>query len=110
MGKLQLSLLDLFWVTGLIGCIVGAVTTDTAEIAWIGVVCVLLFVWHRPVLLRFWTIATVGIGTGLWVAGANDNRVLSMYGSQLIAWGVAMVVGGVVAFLLFDIRKPPTLR
>lgn len=107
MGKLQLSLLDLFWVTGLIACIVGAVTTDTAEIAWIGVGCLLLFVWNRPVLLRFWTIGTLGIGTGLTVAGATGERVLSMLGSQLLCWGVAMVVGSIAAFLLFDIRKPP---
>ena len=107
MGKLQLSLLDMFWVTALIACIIGAVTTRTAEIAWIGVASVLFFVWHRPVLLRFWTIAMVGIGAGLWVVGANDDYALTMDSSDLIAWGVALVLGGFVAFGVFDIRKPP---
>jgi hypothetical protein len=110
MGKLQLSLLDLFWITGLIACVIGAVTTDTAEVAWIGVGCLLLFVWNRPVLLRLWTVGIIGIGTGLTVAGATGDRVLRMYGSQLTSWGAAMIVAGVVAFIVFDIRRPTALQ
>jgi hypothetical protein len=99
-------LVDLFWVVSLVGCIVGAVTTEYAEIAWIGVACLLFFFWNRPFMLRFWTIAMVGIGTALWIAGAHHNNVLLMRDDALIAWGVTMIAGACLAFVLFELIPP----
>jgi hypothetical protein len=106
MSRIQYSMSDVFWVTGVVGCIVATVVTETAEIAWIGLSCLLLFFWNRPVLLRFWTLAALGIGTGLAVFGTRDGRIYHVHGDALIAWGAAMVVGSLGAFILFDVRKP----
>jgi hypothetical protein len=103
----KFAIIDLFWITGLAACVVGAVTTQYAEIAWIGVACLLFFFWNRPVMLRFWTIAMVGIGTGLWIAGAHHNNVLMMRDDALIAWGVAMIAGSALGFVLFGMLPPP---
>lgn len=108
MNHFQLKLIDLFWVTGLVACIVGAITTTMFEIALMGLSCVLLFVWNRPVLLRFWTLAVVGIGVGLFVMGYNEAYAFTRLDpADSEAWGAAMAVGGILAFVLFDIRKPP---
>jgi hypothetical protein len=108
MNRLQLKLIDLFWGTGLVACIVGAITTATCEIALIGISSVLLFIWTRPVLLRFWTLAVVGIGVGLFVMGYNEAYAFTRLDpADSEAWGAAMAVGGILAFVLFDIRKPP---
>jgi hypothetical protein len=103
----QFRLIDLFWITGLAGCIIGAITTNTAEVVWIGVALLLLFFWNRPVLLRFWTIAVIGIGSGMVAGSFGGSHILAMSGSELMAWGIAMAIGGVVAFVLFAIIKPP---
>ena len=107
MNRLQLKLIDLFWVTGLVACVIGAITTASPEIALIGLSCVLLFVWNRPVLLRFWTLAVVGIGVGIFVMGLEDAEAFGrLHRADSEAWGAAMAIGGILAFLLFDIRKP----
>lgn len=107
MNHLQLKLIDLFWFTGLVACVVGAVTSASPEIALIGLCCVLLFVWNRPVLLRFWTLAVVGIGVGIFVMGFEDADAFGrMRRADAEAWGAAMAVGGILAFVLFDIRRP----
>jgi hypothetical protein len=107
MNRLQLSLLDLFWATGLVACMVAANVERDMTFAWIGLSCVLVFVWRRPVLLRFWTVAVAGIGSGLFMEGAYGKRALYMDSGDLLAWGSGMLVGSVLAFILFDIRKPP---
>lgn len=106
MQKMQLSLLDLFWIIGLVACIVAANVERDMAIAWIGLSCVLIFVWYRPLLLRFWTIAVAGIGSGLFAVGMSGKGVLRMDSGELLGWGLGMFVGSMVAFILFDVRKP----
>jgi hypothetical protein len=105
----QFRLIDLFWVTGLAACVAATIGTQQPEIAFVGTACVLFFVWNRTVILRFWTIAMIGIGTALLVYGAYDRgSVMRLRGDELAAWGAAMVVAGVLGFLLFGVFRPPS--
>ena len=107
MTPFQLRLVDLFWMTGLAACVVGAITTGIAEIAFLGLCSVILFVWRRPVPLRFWSIAVVGLGAGLLTLGWNHGFVFGLRSANLAGWGMGLLVGGLFAFYVFEIRKPP---
>jgi len=106
MRKFQVSMIDLIWVMGLVACIAAGASTYNPDLIWGSICCLLFFFWYRPVMLRFWILAMLGIGSGICVSGKYGNDVLSMNGGELVAWGVAMIVVGIVSFYLFDIRKP----
>jgi hypothetical protein len=107
-GKFKLQLIDLFWVTGLAACIAGSIATRDLEISLVGTACVLFFVWHRPVMLRFWTLAMIGIGTAVTVIGVYDRQsLMRLKGDDLVAWGLAMTVVGALAFVVFALVPPP---
>ena len=112
--RYQFSMRDLFLAVVPAAALTATIVTQEGIVV-LGVLgCMLLFVWHRPVLMRFWAVLTLGLGSGIAAAMVYRGKYplslvpeWSMLTDELAGWGFGMVVGGLVACWAF-IRNPPT--
>jgi hypothetical protein len=111
--RFQFSLGDALLGTAVVAAIVATIASREAIIGFVAFSVLLVFVWQRPVLFRFWLIAALGIGSGLLTAmffHATGNYSylsnLRMTTDELAGWGTGMLVGGLVAWLLL-LSNPP---
>jgi hypothetical protein len=113
--RFQFSILDGLLLMAIVGAVSASIATRQIGISFLTAAGLLLFVLHRPVLLRLWTIAVVGTGTGLLAAMVYkaifyEHRVyetdFGMMGEELAGWGAGLLVGGITVCRLF-IYHPP---
>ena len=113
--RYQFSVRDLLLLVVVAAAVTATIATERAIISFITLGVLLLFVWHRPIVLRFWLVLTLGLGSGLaWAMNhrANyGNILISEYGmatDEIAGWGMGMFVGGLAVAWAF-LRNPPTL-
>jgi hypothetical protein len=109
----QFGLRDILLVTAVIAALVATITSRQATIAFVALGILLMFLWHRPVLLRLWTTGTIGLGCGLLVAMVYRGKVEHVYLGEfgmntedMAGWGAGMIGGGLTGWRLF-ITNPP---
>jgi hypothetical protein len=109
----QFGLSDILLLTAIVAALVATIASRQATIPFITQGILLMFVWHRPVVLRLWVTGTIGLGCGLLVAMLFRGKVdpvyfrdFGMYVQDVAGWGAGMIGGGLVAWRLF-IANPP---
>ncbi|HWL73570.1 MAG TPA: hypothetical protein VNQ74_06840 [Burkholderiaceae bacterium] len=111
--RYQFSIRNLLLLIVIASAVAASVFAQQAFVSFLTLAFLLLFVWHRPVLVRFWAVLALGLGSGLAAAmiyraqyGQTFIYEWGMDTDQLTGWGVGMSVGGLVVCWAF-IRNPP---
>ena len=112
--RYQFSIRDLLLLIVIVSAVAASIATQRSVVSFLTLGFLLLFIWRRPVLVRFWAVLALGLGSGLAAAmiyrgkyGQTFAAGWGMFTDQLTGWGVGMFVGGLVACWAF-IRNPPT--
>ena len=113
--RFQVTLTDLLLITAVVAATVATLSSHEATIVFIALSVLVLFIWWRPVVMRFWCVGIIGGGAANLVCGVLTMRVGQTYilaagmtSMDLAAWGAGWLVGGIVACRLF-LRDPPPL-
>lgn len=111
--RFQFSIADGLLATAVAAAVVATIAARKSAISFIAAGVLLLFIWHRPVLVRLWVVGTTGFGSGVLTAmfcrhaGAHDYLLeFGMYTDDLVGWGAGLLVGGLIAYRSF-ISNPP---
>jgi hypothetical protein len=113
----QIGLRDIFLATALIAGLLAGIAGQQARISFLTLALIGLFVWRRPIMMRIWLVVMCGFGSGLFAAmmclGMFGESFLEAFGAtntELMGWGVGMLVGAIVAWRLLLTNPPQPLE
>jgi hypothetical protein len=100
--RFQFSLTEAFLVTAVIGGFALAIVKQSEEIAFITLAAILPMSLHRPVVLRIWIAAMVGVGAAMLAS----VKFAGSYRDDMATWGAGLLAAGISSYPLFILSPP----